>query len=67
MLQKPKSTTAALAVKPMNSAMQIDAHTNRVGVETENIYDDDFYEKLTGVSTALDNVDASKCLIFNVD
>ncbi|PIK48009.1 ubiquitin-like modifier-activating enzyme 1 Y-like protein [Apostichopus japonicus] len=33
-------------------------HQNRVGPETENIYNDEFFEGLTGVANALDNVDA---------
>jgi len=57
-VQKAKSTTAAAAVKEMNPAVNIDAQMNRVGPETEHIYTDDFFEKLTGVANALDNVDA---------
>lgn len=57
-VQKPKSTTAAAAVKQMNPAVNIDAQMNRVGPETEHIYTDDFFEKLNGVANALDNVDA---------
>ena len=57
-VQKAKSTTAASAVKEMNPAVNIDAQMNRVGPETEHIYTDDFFEKLTGVANALDNVDA---------
>lgn len=55
---KMKSNTAAAAAKKMNKSLNIEAHQNRVGVETENIYDDDFFESLTGVANALDNVDA---------
>ena len=57
-MQKPKSTTAAAAVRQMNRAVNIDAQMNRVGAETEHIYTDDFFEQLTGVANALDNVDA---------
>jgi len=42
----------------MNRAVNIDAQMNRVGAETEHIYTDDFFEQLTGVANALDNVDA---------
>lgn len=42
----------------MNPEVNIVAHENRVGVETENIYDDAFFEALDGVANALDNVDA---------
>ena len=47
-------------VKGMNPAMNAIAHQNRVGVETEGVYDDKFFESLDGVANALDNVDASK-------
>jgi ubiquitin-activating enzyme E1 len=33
-------------------------HENRVGVEMENIYNDEFFAKLDGVANALDNVEA---------
>lgn len=55
-----KSDTAAMAVKQMNPALKITAHQNRVGPDTERIYDDDFFESLNGVANALDNVDARK-------
>lgn len=57
-VQKLKSVTAANAAKVMNPELNIIAHQNRVGPETENIYNDDFFENLTGVANALDNVDA---------
>ncbi|XP_041459410.1 ubiquitin-like modifier-activating enzyme 1 [Lytechinus variegatus] len=57
-LQKPKSDTAAKAAKEMNPDLNIVPHLNRVGPETENIYDDEFFESLDGVANALDNVDA---------
>ncbi|XP_064473449.1 ubiquitin-like modifier-activating enzyme 1 isoform X2 [Ornithodoros turicata] len=55
---KLKSRTAAAAVKAMNPKVRIVAHENRVGPETESIYNDDFFEALDGVTNALDNVDA---------
>uniref|UniRef100_A0A0A9XZ86 E1 ubiquitin-activating enzyme n=4 Tax=Lygus hesperus TaxID=30085 RepID=A0A0A9XZ86_LYGHE len=57
-VQNPKSSTAAKAVKRMNPDVNVIPHENRVGVETERVYDDDFFEKLDGVANALDNVDA---------
>ncbi|RXG67118.1 Ubiquitin-like modifier-activating enzyme 1 [Armadillidium vulgare] len=57
-VQKPKSDTAAAAIKKMNSKVNIIAHQNRVGPETEKVYDDDFFEPLDGVANALDNVEA---------
>jgi len=63
-LQRPKSTTAAAAVKQMNPAVHIDAQMNRVGPDTEQIYTDDFFEQLSGIANALDNVDARMSLFF---
>ncbi|KAJ6648576.1 Ubiquitin-like modifier-activating enzyme 1 [Pseudolycoriella hygida] len=57
-VQKPKSQTAAEAIKKMNKTINIVAHENRVGPETEKIYDDKFFEALDGVANALDNVEA---------
>ena len=42
----------------MNPALNAIAHENRVGPETEDVYDDTFFESLDGVTNALDNVDA---------
>lgn len=57
-VQKTKSLTAAQAVKQMNPAIVIEHHENRVGPDTENVYDDEFFENLTGIANALDNIDA---------
>ncbi|XP_064399352.1 ubiquitin-like modifier-activating enzyme 1 isoform X2 [Halichondria panicea] len=57
-IQKPKSTTAIESVKEMNPALNAVAHENRVGPESEGVYDDKFFEALDGVANALDNVDA---------
>ncbi|KAJ8301710.1 hypothetical protein KUTeg_020697, partial [Tegillarca granosa] len=57
-VQKPKSATAANAAKVMNPKINIKTQENRVGPDTENIYTDEFFEKLDGVANALDNVDA---------
>lgn len=53
-----KSITAGNAAKRMNPDFKIVCHQNRVCPETETIYNDDFYEELSGVANALDNVDA---------
>ena len=53
-----KAVTAKQAVSKMNPGIKVEAHENRVGPETENVYDDDFFESLNGVANALDNVDA---------
>uniref|UniRef100_A0A8C2X6K7 E1 ubiquitin-activating enzyme n=1 Tax=Cyclopterus lumpus TaxID=8103 RepID=A0A8C2X6K7_CYCLU len=55
---KMKSDTAAAAVRQMNPSIRITGHQNRVGPDTERVYDDDFFESLNGVTNALDNVDA---------
>ncbi|SPQ99934.1 Ubiquitin-like 1-activating enzyme E1A [Plasmodiophora brassicae] len=53
-----KSSAAAAAVRAMNPHIKVVSHSNRVGGETEDIYDDNFWTSLTVVCTALDNVDA---------
>ncbi|CAK1580668.1 unnamed protein product [Parnassius mnemosyne] len=57
-VQKPKSSTAAMAIKKMNPSMNVLAQENRVCPETECVYHDQFFEELDGVANALDNVDA---------
>lgn len=57
-VQKLKAHTAAQAVKRMNGQLNIISHENRVGAETESIYNDEFFERLDGVANALDNMDA---------
>lgn len=42
----------------MNPEMNLLSQENRVGPETENTYDDKFFEALDGVANALDNIDA---------
>ncbi|XP_062579325.1 ubiquitin-like modifier-activating enzyme 1 isoform X2 [Saccostrea cucullata] len=69
-VQKPKSSTAAKAAKTMNPYLNITPQENRVGPDTENIYTDDFFEKLDGVANALDNIDARmymdrRCVYYN--
>lgn len=53
-----KSKVASEAVKVMNPNMNIRAYVEGVLPETENIYDDKFFERLDGVVNALDNVKA---------
>ncbi|KAH6937113.1 hypothetical protein HPB50_025574 [Hyalomma asiaticum] len=64
-----KSTTAAAAALGMNPDVNIAVYEDRVGPETENVYDDDFFESLDGVANALDNLDArqymdKRCVYF---
>lgn len=53
-----KSDCAAAAVKVMNPLARITPFQDRVGEETEKVYNDDFFQKLNGVANALDNVNA---------
>lgn len=59
---KLKSECASRKVQEMNSDTtgKITSFADRVGPETENIFNDKFWESLTGVTNALDNVDARK-------
>ncbi|KAB2071341.1 hypothetical protein ES319_A08G214900v1 [Gossypium barbadense] len=64
-----KSTVAASAAVSINPQLKIEALQNRVGPETEFVFNDDFWENLTVVINALDNVDArlyvdQRCLYF---
>lgn len=66
-----KSTTAANAIKVMNPNMNITAYQEKVAAETEDIFGDNFYDKLSGVCTALDNVEArlyvdQRCLFYRL-
>jgi ubiquitin-activating enzyme E1 len=42
----------------MNPEVNVTAHLNRVGPESESTYDDEFFNSLDGVANALDNVEA---------
>ena len=57
-VQKAKSEVASKAAKHMNPNLNIISHLNRVGGDTESVYNDQFFEQLDGVCNALDNVDA---------
>jgi len=59
---KYKSEAAAQAVIKMNPDLsgKVKALQDRVGPETENVFDDAFFNSLDGVTNALDNVDARK-------
>jgi len=43
----------ARAVKLMNPEVNVEAHQNRVGPETEEVYDEQFFQGLDGVANAL--------------
>lgn len=57
---KNKSDVAAVAVQHMNPDLtgKIESKLDKVGHETENIFDDDFWKGLDFVTNALDNVEA---------
>ncbi|KAK2376518.1 ubiquitin-activating enzyme E1 [Trifolium repens] len=64
-----KSTVAASAAASINPRLNIEALQNRVGTETENVFRDTFWENLSVVINALDNVNArlyvdQRCLYF---
>eukprot|EP01133_Synstelium_polycarpum_P018226 gene18226-21804_t len=68
-IQQLKSECAARAVKGMNPNVHITAYATRVGQETENQYNEAFYNSLDGVCNALDNIDArmymdSQCVFY---
>lgn len=61
-VSKLKSKTAADAVIRINPelANQIVSYSDRVGVETEHVFNDEFFEQLDVVTNALDNIEARK-------
>lgn len=66
-----KSTTAAKAAKAMNTNMNVTAYQEKVAADTEHLFGDDFYDTLSGVCTALDNVEArlyvdQRCLFYRL-
>ncbi|KAL8102140.1 ubiquitin-activating enzyme E1 2-like isoform X2 [Apium graveolens] len=64
-----KSTVAATAASVINPSLHIEALQNRASPESENVFDDTFWENLSVVINALDNVNArlyidQRCLYF---
>ena len=55
-----KSITACKAARAMNPDLNIEAHTRKVGRETENVYDSNFFDGMHVVLNALDNVEARR-------
>ncbi len=67
---KAKSVCAATAVQQMNGDINIIAHQNRVGKDSESVYNFSFWNSLNAVCTALDNVQArlyvdAQCVYYN--
>ncbi|GLD93074.1 hypothetical protein PINS_up001666 [Pythium insidiosum] len=70
-VQQPKSSVAARAIKSMNPDVNVQSYVSRVGPETEGQFNDDFFESLSAVCTALDNVEArlymdQRCLFYGL-
>ncbi|KAF8251067.1 ubiquitin-activating enzyme E1 [Wilcoxina mikolae CBS 423.85] len=68
---KLKSECAATAVQAMNPELlgKINTMRDRVGQDTENVFDEDFWQELDAVTNALDNVEARtyvdrRCVFF---
>lgn len=66
-----KSECAAVAVQAMNPELNghIEAMRERVGPDTEHVFNEQFWNSLDGVTNALDNVDARtyvdrRCVFF---
>ncbi|KAJ4979112.1 hypothetical protein NE237_009892 [Protea cynaroides] len=64
-----KSTVAASAAASINPSLHVEALQNRASPETENVFNDAFWENLDVVINALDNVNArlyidQRCLYF---
>ncbi|XP_073141807.1 ubiquitin-activating enzyme E1 1-like isoform X2 [Henckelia pumila] len=64
-----KSTVAASAASLINPRLHVEALQNRASPETENVFDDTFWENLSVIINALDNVNArlyidQRCLYF---
>ncbi|XP_068014108.1 ubiquitin-like modifier-activating enzyme 7 [Melanerpes formicivorus] len=57
-ISKPKSVVAAAAMQCMNPDVRVTAHQNQVGPATESVYGDDFFQRLNGVTSALDSLEA---------
>lgn len=67
-IKSPKSLVAVKRVSEMNPLIKVEARTDKMCKETENKYDEEFYQSLTGVANALDNVSArvyvdSRCVL----
>jgi len=68
---QPKSKAAANAVKKMNPDLNVVARQDLVSPDTENIFDDKFWESQDFITNALDNVKArlyvdSQCVFYGL-
>ena len=67
---KHKSEVAARAAKRMNPDINVKVYLDRVGLDSENTFNDEFFDSLDGVCNALDNIIARqytdrRCVYFN--
>lgn len=53
-----KSATASEIAKGMNPALNVKDYMTRVGSDTEDVFHDDFWQKLDFVVNAVDNIHA---------
>ncbi|KAK6589605.1 ubiquitin-activating enzyme e1 [Cryptosporidium xiaoi] len=65
----PKSEIAGQVIKTINKDINVISLQTRVGLETEDVFDDNFWEKINFVINALDNVPSrmyinDRCLWF---
>lgn len=70
-VEKPKSDTAAAAVQVFNPETRIKSYQMRVGPETEETFNDAFFNSLDFVANALDNIQArlymdSQCVYYKL-
>ncbi|KAL3171995.1 hypothetical protein MRX96_043672 [Rhipicephalus microplus] len=56
----PKAVAAADAALRMNPELNITPHEDKVGPETESVYNDMFFTDLNGVASAIDNVEGRR-------
>jgi len=66
-----KSAVAGDSALLINPDLNLTVYQEKVGPETEHIFGDNFYSKLDGICTALDNVEArlyvdQKCLFYRL-
>jgi ubiquitin-activating enzyme E1 len=57
-IQQLKSDTACMRAKEMNPLLNVQTYSTKMGPDTEDLFDDDWFEALDGVCNALDNVQA---------
>lgn len=69
-IHRPKSSSAARAIMAMNPTAHVVAYEEKVCPDSEAFFNDDFFESLDMVCTALDNVEArlyvdQRCLFYH--